>query len=162
MRINFPKYLIANESLDSPVWIVRTRNPFVMARCEPVGLVGVKLFCWPPEIRELPKVDKVIPTMAEIYAEDVEGQPGLPSEWSFVFNEAEKIPEFLVGDSYQSEFSAVIHPRAPRFIIPIGNNNELTMDLASLDGELPPGELVKKAIRFYERFKREEDTESSE
>jgi hypothetical protein len=156
MKRTFPKYLVAEA--DSDTWIIRTRNPFVMARCEPRGVVGLRLFCWPPSARQTPGLDSIISTMAQIWAEDVDGLSGLPSKWDFIFDDKTAPPEYLMADSYRSSWSCILRTKNPRCLIPL--DDEL---LADTDGFLwldPPRaskpSIVRDALRFLTIYKERE------
>ena len=146
-----PKYLIADAlpPHDEGVFIVRTRNPFLVARVEERGMVGLRLHCWPPEARNQTtpnKLAKIVSAMAEIFADEVERMPGLPSQWDFVFDVNASAPRWLIGDNVKSDFTGVIHTGDTAFIAPVETRGR---DEAVLCPEEITDDLVREAIEFY-------------
>lgn len=90
-----PKLCIGDAWPGDPVcWVARLRNPFVIARCEPRGILGVHLDAWPASV----ETDTTPAKLQKI----MEGlRPGLPSRWSFSFGLAAP-PEYLLLDAVES------------------------------------------------------------
>ena len=111
----FPKYAISNAWPDDPhSWIVRLRNPFLAALVEERGLIGMHLHCWPASVEHAiapRKLARIIADMAAIWGEEIEHLSGLPSAWSFSFDEKFAPPEFMVIDGAQgTECTGILQP----------------------------------------------------
>ncbi len=114
MKNSFPKYCIGDSWPGQPVWIVRMRNPLLLARADERGLTGLHLDCWPASAEAATpprKFARIIADMAAIWCDEVDELPGLPSNWSYAFAENFAPPEFLVVDgSGGSPFTGILQP----------------------------------------------------
>lgn len=156
----YPKYALGNSSPhDEMTWVVRLRDPFMLALVEPMGLVGMRLHCWPPDVKKTRpegKITKLCRTMASIWAEDVEQLPGLPSQWDYVFREQFHPPPFLMIDNYHSHWSGILRIKAPRLIATLDNiQGEIITEVYWLDD--PDETALDEAAQFLEDYLNQED-----
>lgn len=114
-EIPIPKYAVATVWPDDHLsWVIRLRNPFVAALVKPVALTGLHLHCWPSGVeKEISsrKLVRIIGDMAAIWGEDVEHLSGLPSAWSFSFDEKFQPPKYLLIDAPEpQEWTGILEP----------------------------------------------------
>jgi len=136
-----PKYLIGSSAPDSEeIYVVRIQNPFMIARGESTGVTGIRLKCWPIQ-HELSAAEltKIVGAMAKIYGEEAEKLSGLPSRWSYVFDESFQPPEHLACNGIGGhDFKAVLRLKEPSlWIVPDPMNARSVLDVQLIDGTGP-------------------------
>src|ERR1039458_6665350 len=111
-RSTFPKYAIGKSHPDDThTWIIRLRNPLLLARVEQRGAFGMHLHCWPREVEKRigsHKLARVIGDMAAIWSTEVEHSKWLPNGWSFCFTESFTPPDRLVMTGARSEWIGIL------------------------------------------------------
>ncbi len=112
----FPKYAVGEEwpEGETPDFVVRLRNPFVLASVEPQGF-SIHLHAW-PDIREATtpvKVDKIMATLARLDSIEHDDEDTDYSTWSYSFGTLPAIPPLLMLDNTSSQWTGILRLKSP-------------------------------------------------
>jgi hypothetical protein len=151
-----PKFIIAEETFgkETFTWIVQLENPFLMARCEQMGSRIFRVYCWPPVAKTFPDIDKIIASLAEIWA-SLKSLPGLPASWEFVFDEKTLPPCYMIADAHHLNWSCVLRTEDPKCIVPLDDDFRAEDPIFLTPPRTQKDEIWRDALRFLRRYKEE-------
>jgi hypothetical protein len=103
-ELPIPKYCTAQEWPDAEVWLIRVRNPTLLARAEYNHPARLILHCWPPSAENATtrhKFSRIIADLATVYRQPV-------SQWSFQFDG--RPPNLLMLRAARGEWTGILRP----------------------------------------------------
>lgn len=160
-----PLHVIASATpADQLVWLLRTRNPPILALAEPRGILGLRLHCGPPELQHQIPPDKLhqhIAKLAEMWCAEVDQLPGLPEAWDYTFTETPPvaIPHYFLCDNESSRFTGILCLLPPRHWLIPNDQSTAPRALLPLDGPDPiPPAHAARTWAWYQEFLKQEDT----
>lgn len=151
MALTFPKYAVGEQWPEegAPSFVVRLRNPFVLALAEPRGLFSIHLHAW-PDVRgntTEAKLDKIMAALARIESVEIEGEDADYTQWSYSFGTLPAIPPFILLDNTASDWTGILRLKSPMSLWRVGDNfasATITQWLESIEN-FPAQEIARAA-----------------
>lgn len=113
MNIPYPQMAMGEASPGGPVWVVRLRNPLLLARVADPGDGSLRLDCW-PWTDDPGALERPLARMVRYYRIEVEEGAGAPEDWSHVFRPEFRPPARLILDNERSEWTGILEPEPRR------------------------------------------------